>query len=320
VRRIVLFVAASLALPAVASAAVFTSRPYEGTTVVSGAGPFVWKFVSSELPGTEFGDVGYRVDGGEWHGCLQGPQEVSLSSLSPGMYSIAIADSYTPGWLESEGRGSEIGQLCASPDGHGPASDWFMVPLPAPENSPTPIERPAEEWVGSRFAEGLAREQARAEEEEKAREAANQPPAALPTPKGDWCGEAGVACEAGEVTLVSAGIAVESDDGMALVPLKCSGDEDCAGKLTLSGTRKSNAKRKDVSSTIMIGATKFEIAAGETVTVKIALNTIGRALLGKAHRRLVADLTVLELAPAPEHTRTTDVRLNKQKTQGNAKK
>jgi hypothetical protein len=323
VRRIVLFGAALLALPATASAAVFTSPPYDGAEVASGAGPFVWKFVSPEPPGTEFGDVGYRVDGGEWHGCLQGPQEVSLSNLASGMYSISIADSYTPAWLGSEGRGSEIGQLCASPDGHGLASDWFTVPLPGPlppiENTPTPFERSVEAWVGSRAAEGAALEQAKFEEAQEAREAANQPPApaALPIPKGEWCGKEGVSC--GEVTIANASIGVQSD-GMALVRLECGGSENCGGKLTLSGKTISNTKRKKVSRTVTIGAAKFSIAAGKTATVRIALGPAGRALLARAHERLAAHLTVLELVPAPEHTQTMSVRLSGHKAQGDAKK
>jgi hypothetical protein len=169
-RRSVLLVAVFLAFPAAASGAVFTSQPYDDATFASGAGPFTWRFVSSELPGTEFGDVGYRVDGGEWHGCLQGSQEVSLSNLSPGYYSIVIADTYSAGWLESHGRGFEVEDLCASLDGQGVLTDSFQVTIPAAVSTPTPYVSEPSPWLWETAGKASEEQVAKAAAERKAKE------------------------------------------------------------------------------------------------------------------------------------------------------
>jgi len=72
------------------------------------------------------------------------------------------------------------------------------TPLPAPESKITPFERPAEAWVGKSAAEGAQKDLEEVQKRHEEREAANKPPAAIPFPKGEWCGEAGVTCEGGE--------------------------------------------------------------------------------------------------------------------------
>jgi hypothetical protein len=72
-------------------------------------------------------------------------------------------------------------------------------PLPPIVNTPTPFERPAEAWIGKSAEEGAATALAEMKRKEEEREAANKLPAPIPIPKGEWCGEAGIACEGGEV-------------------------------------------------------------------------------------------------------------------------
>jgi hypothetical protein len=195
------------------------------------------------------------------------------------------------------------------------------APLLPPENTPTPFERPAESWIGSTAAEGIAREVASAEAERKEREAreaaANRPPAAIPPPKGEWCGEEG--CGGGEVVLADTGIAVQSD-GMALVKLACVGNEDCSGELTFSAKVTSTAKGgRKRSRMVKIATAKFLIVAGKTVTVKVKLDIAGRSLLNAAHGRLTVSLEILESGSGPEYTHTAKVHLDQRKNRGGTK-
>jgi hypothetical protein len=122
----------------------------------------------------------------------------------------------------------------------------------------------------------------------------------------------------GEVSLASTGIAVQGD-GMAFVKLGCKGGESCGGKLTLSAQATSKAKGKK-KRTITIGTAGFSIAAGKTATVKVKLNAAGRGLLKANHERLVANLTIMKLTPAPEHIQTASVRLSGERPRGKTKK
>jgi len=121
--------------------------------------------------------------------------KVELSDLQLNYsYTYWVFAINSAGW--AKGSGNEF--KAVNPGGGSAGGS----PLPPAENTATPFERPAESWIGRTAAEGVSRELAEAEQERKAREAANQPPMALPIPKGQWCGEAGVACESGEVTPV----------------------------------------------------------------------------------------------------------------------
>lgn len=122
----------------------------------------------------------------------------------------------------------------------------------------------------------------------------------------------------GEISLAGTGIAVQSE-GMALVKLGCKGGATCGGKLTLSTQATSKAKGKK-KRTITIGIAQFSIVAGKTATVKVKLNAAGRGLLSADRGRLAANLTILKLSPAPEHTQTTNVRLSGERPRGKTKK
>jgi hypothetical protein len=191
-------------------------------------------------------------------------------------------------------------------------------PLPPPENTPTPFERPAEPWIGSRAAEGAERQLASAEAERKEREATSPQPAAVTPPQGDWCGEEG--CGGGEVVLAGTSIAVQSD-GMALVTLSCTGNEDCSGELTFSARMTSTVKGgKRRSRMVKIATAKFVIVAGKTATVKVKLGFAGRNLLSAAHGRIVVSLKILESGSGLEYTHTANVHLTQRTYRGKARK
>jgi hypothetical protein len=179
-------------------------------------------------------------------------------------------------------------------------------------------ENYVEKSAGSLRAIAEAHE--REEMEKKAREEAERklpviasmyghPPEALPFSRSG----------PGDVTLSGTSLTVQRD-GTALVRLDCAGSDSCKGKLTLLAKATSRTKGgKKVSRTIAIGTAKFSIAAGKTATVKVKLDTAGRRLMSAAHERLAARLTILELASAPGHTQTANVRLNGRRSRGKAK-
>jgi hypothetical protein len=59
---------------------------------------------------------------------------------------------------------------------------------------------------------------------------------------------------------------------------------------------------------VTIATAPFSIGAGKTATVRVALDRVGRALMGTDHGRLRVHLTVFQSAPAA-HTQIRDVRL-----------
>jgi hypothetical protein len=230
---------------------------------------------------------------------------VDLSDLQPNYsYIYWVFAGNSAGWTKGSGNefkamSSEVGSTEGSP-------------LPAPENPSKPFESSVESWVAEVAAAAGARQVALAEEERKKREEANRPQVATPPPNEGPCGAEGVLC-GGEIALTSASIAVKSD-GMALVKLACTGDEECAGKLIFSAKTTSKAKdAKKRSRTVTLGTARFSIAAGRTITVKIRLDAAGRALLGTDHGRVNANLAVLEFAPSPSLTHTESVQLVRQK-------
>jgi hypothetical protein len=72
------------------------------------------------------------------------------------------------------------------------------TPPPIPENKPTPFEDTLEPWAAEADAAAAARAVSSPEQKQREREAANRPPATVPIPTGQWCGEADVSCETGE--------------------------------------------------------------------------------------------------------------------------
>jgi hypothetical protein len=85
---------------------------------------------------------------------------------------------------------------------------------------------------------------------------------------------------------------------VARVKLACTGSKDCTGNLILSVTRTSRGRDgKRRSHKITIGTATFSIPAGKATTVKVALNTTGRSLLGKDHGRLIAHAAIVGAVP-----------------------
>jgi hypothetical protein len=122
----------------------------------------------------------------------------------------------------------------------------------------------------------------------------------------------------GHVSLTSTHITFQSS-GVALVKLECIGTESCHGKLTLtakSAIKAKGKKRTTTTRTVTIGTVSFSIPGDETMTVKINLDTTGRALLKADHGRCSASLEILELAPSPENTQVKAVQLVQQKAHG----
>jgi hypothetical protein len=119
------------------------------------------------------------------------------------------------------------------------------------------------------------------------------PPAASPpaTPSVTTTGS-----EPGEVSLVSTKLQVQGD-GVALVTLDCTKSMGCNGKLTLTSEAKGKKRR---TSTVTIGTTGFSISGHETKTVKIKLDTAGRALLRRGHGRLSTHLAILDAESGSE--------------------
>lgn len=122
----------------------------------------------------------------------------------------------------------------------------------------------------------------------------------------------------GGLSLAGTNVTVKGG-GVAFVKLNCLGISSCRGKLTL--TAKSGAKGKKKARPVSIGTLSSLIAGDETKTVKLNLNTAGRAMLGADHGRLSASLALLELAPGAKSTQTMKtVRLVLQKAHGKTKK
>lgn len=98
----------------------------------------------------------------------------------------------------------------------------------------------------------------------------------------------------------------------AAVRLTCAGADKCSGTLTLA-TKKARKGKKATAVMVTIGTADFSISAGETGTVEIRLDAIGRVLLGAGHGRLNASMTVVKSSPAPSRTQIENVHLTQQK-------
>lgn len=100
----------------------------------------------------------------------------------------------------------------------------------------------------------------------------------------------------------------------ALVKLECLGINPCKGKLTLMATggaaRKSNSRSKKAHPRA-IGAASFSIEGDEEKTIAIALNQIGRALIGSIRGNVGVSLELQELAPAAGAEHKIRVRISK---------
>jgi hypothetical protein len=118
----------------------------------------------------------------------------------------------------------------------------------------------------------------------------------------------------GGVSLVGGTLAVRGGVGSA--KLSCAAGAGCQGKLTLTARVAAKGRHKR---TATIGTASFTAPGNGTVTVKIALNATGRALLRAAHGRLGASLAIQRLEPGPAATQTKSVRLIQKPTGGKAR-
>ncbi len=66
------------------------------------------------------------------------------------------------------------------------------------------------------------------------------------------------------------------------VPVKCSGSESCAVKITLTTTETTSHDGKTTKKTVVVGSKSVTVAAPKSVTVKLSLNTLGKRLLAKS--------------------------------------
>ena len=128
--------------------------------------------------------------------------------------------------------------------------------------------------------------------------------------------------EPGELTLSSTSITIQGT-GNAAIKVDCTGTGTCSGKLTLTSTteevagrasaaRTKSRKRKHSKSTT-IGVTTFSIPGGKTATIKLTLNSAGRALLKADHGRLNANLTIIESSAGSTSTQHASVHLVEQR-------
>ena len=230
----------------------------------------------------------------------------TLQSSSSPEYRLTAADVGRTIYCQVQATntgGSSVARTAALPS---IAEDGTKLPLPV--NTINPYEKEnangavLDEIFGAKsIAASLAERHALEEAERQAR-------AALESKQSTTA----------EASLASPNIAVQSN-GMALVKLKCSGGESCSGKLTLMASTTSKGKHKR-SHTTAIGTAGFSIAADTTASVKLKLNTTGRALLGADHGHLGARLTIADSALVPAHTQTKSVDLLQQKAHGSKKK
>jgi hypothetical protein len=168
-RRAVLLVIATLALPASVGAAVFTSKPYD-SEVTTSSGPFSWTFASSEHPDPVFGTVpvlsgvAYKLSTeSTWHRCLQDGY-AGLSQVPPGTYTITIADDYNPAVLAKYGDLSWC--TGALPVGGNEKTDSVTsTGIPLPENKILPYENKLSPETIQHDVEAAKRNLARSEAE-----------------------------------------------------------------------------------------------------------------------------------------------------------
>jgi hypothetical protein len=95
--------------------------------------------------------------------------------------------------------------------------------------------------------------------------------------------------------------------GAPAVKLRCKGTSTCVGKLTLTVEHKDRQGGKTRRETI--GTAAFSIGGGVTMTIKLALNATGRALVRTAHVPRRATLKILQSSLGPPRTHSQSVLL-----------
>jgi hypothetical protein len=143
---------------------------------------------------------------------------------------------------------------------------------------------------------------------------ATGPPAPAPQPASPQpqLQVAGTNVQAGGVTLVDATLSVPSQGTAASVTLHCTAPGGCAGKLSLTASKSKHGKQH-ASRPVTLASGSFAIAAGRTMTVKLKLNAAARGLLRSGGGRLVAHLTIVEVASGERQTRSEAVDVVEQK-------
>jgi hypothetical protein len=184
-KRVVMAAIALCAFPPVASAAEFTSKPYDGATVT--AESLSWTFRSTAPAGDEGNGVAYQLSSENlWHGCLYSPHEVVLDHVGVGTYTITIADDYTQAWLVSKGLALEASRLCDLPGEVGFVSDSVTVTRdegpPVPVNTPAPYKDEGPPWTARSDEEASTRMVAESESQRRAQEERAHPPASVVAP------------------------------------------------------------------------------------------------------------------------------------------
>jgi Bacterial Ig-like domain (group 3)/Carboxypeptidase regulatory-like domain len=122
-----------------------------------------------------------------------------------------------------------------------------------------------------------------------------------------------------EVILANTSITMQSG-GEATIKLACAGAGTCSGKLALTvvsavedtghaTAAKGGKTEKRRLKTTTIGTATFSIPAGKSATVRLALNSAGRALLKADHGTLNASVTIVESSAGHTSTRHESVRL-----------
>jgi hypothetical protein len=166
--------------------------------------------------------------------------------------------------------------------------------------SPSTFTTPVHTLIVAPTAAELAAAKAR-QEEEAAKKRLEEEAAAKK--------KAEEAAAAGSVVLDGITIDVENRH-QATVKLTCSDVATCAGKLTLTANATASKSRARHPKTDRLGTAGFSIAASTAATVKIMLDSTGRALLSAAHGHLNATLTILRTSPPPNKTQSQHVQLD----------
>ena len=96
--------------------------------------------------------------------------------------------------------------------------------------------------------------------------------------------------------------------GRATVRLRCLGPATCRGTLKVAVRLAAHSRGHSLRASLrLIGRANFAIRAGQTVSIKVALNTTAKRLLKTAHGKLKALLTLFGSATDPGRPRTERV-------------
>lgn len=108
------------------------------------------------------------------------------------------------------------------------------------------------------------------------------------------------------LSLASRSLSVNSK-GRASLRLLLVGVGTCRGRLALTAKQRVGAGQAKVKT---IAAGTFSLAAGHDAVLVLALNKLGRGLLGAGHGRLEATLTIVRVSPGPLSSHSAGVRLS----------